>query len=295
MGRDLYEKYEAARHIFDTANAVLEFDLKKICFEGPKEDLSRTDISQPAILTVSIAVLKILEESTNNSLQPVVAAGLSLGEYSALVSAGVLSFENAIKLVYRRGQLMHEESEKHKGTMASVIGMQREIIEKICKDTGVQVANVNSPGQIVISGLIDNINKAAELARAEGAGLVMILDVSGPFHSIYMQDAGSKLAKELENMLFQKPKFPIISNVTASHHSNTEDIKRNLVFQVSSSVLWEDSVRLMAKDGINTLLEIGPGSVLKGLARRIDNNIKVYSIGEVKEVEEFIGGYQHAA
>ena len=301
MGLDLYEKYQSARDIFDTANSVLGFDLKKICFEGPKEELSRTDISQPAIVTMSIAALRALEYEIEvgadlrvcpnggrtHRFAPTIAVGLSLGEYSALVAAGVLSFENTVKLVYRRGQLMQEEAEKHKGTMACVLGMSREAVEKICKDTGVQIANLNSPGQIVISGLTDNMNKAAEMARSEGASRVVMLDVSGAFHSRFMEGVGSRLEKELEQVMFFKPKFSVIANVTANYQDSPEQIKKNLINQVSGSVLWEDSVRLMAKDGITTLLEIGPGSVLKSLIRHIDNNIKVYNIGKVKEVEDF--------
>lgn len=302
MGQDLYEKYQAARDIFDTANSILGFDLKKICFEGPKEELTRTDISQPAIVTASIAALRALEHEMETigrgvlQYAPAVTAGLSLGEYSALVAAGVIKFEDAVKLVYKRGEFMQKAADKNKGAMASVLGLSREVVEKVSKEANVQIANLNSPGQIVISGLTDNINKAAEIARREGASRVVILDVSGPFHSKYMHDAGSMLEKELEQLMFFKPKFAVVANVTASYQNNPEQIKKNLVNQVSDSVLWEDSVRLMAKDGITTLLEIGPGSVLKGLVRRIDSNIKVYNIGKVKEIEEFIErGYQHVA
>ena len=286
MGQDLYEKYQAARDIFDTANDALGFDLKKICFQGPKEELTRTDISQPAIVTTSIAALKALQEEVNFNIQPVVAAGLSLGEYSALIAAGVINFEDAVKLVYKRGQFMQEAADENKGAMASVLGLSKEAVEKISKEAGVSIANLNSPGQIVISGLIDNINKAAELARIEGATRVVILDVSGPFHSKYMANAGARLQKELETTMFFNSKFRIIANATADYQDNAEQIKKNLIAQVSSSVLWEPSVMLMAKEGITTLLEIGPGSVLKGLIRRIDSNIKVYNIGKVKEIEE---------
>ncbi|OIO81301.1 MAG: [acyl-carrier-protein] S-malonyltransferase [Candidatus Omnitrophica bacterium CG12_big_fil_rev_8_21_14_0_65_43_15] len=286
MGHDLYEKYQAARDIFDAANDALGFDLKKICFQGPKEELTRTDISQPAIVTTSIAALKALQEEVNFNIQPVVAAGLSLGEYSALIAAGVINFEDAVKLVYKRGEFMQEAADENKGAMASVLGLSEEAVEKVSEKAGVSIANLNSPGQIVISGLTDNINKAAELARAEGATRVVILDVSGPFHSKYMLNAGARLQKELETAMFFNPKFRIIANVTADYQDNAEQIKKNLIAQVSGSVLWEPSVRLMAAEGITTLLEIGPGSVLKGLIRRIDSNIKVYNIGKVKEIEE---------
>jgi len=299
MGLDLYEKYQAARDIFDTANSVLGFDLKNICFEGPKEELVRTDISQPAIVTVSIAALRVLQENFNNKgiLQyaPVVSAGLSLGEYSALVAAGVITFDEAVKLVNKRGQFMQEAADRNKGTMACVMGLSKEALENICKNTNVQIANLNCPGQIVISGLTDDINKTAELARTEGASRVIVLDVSGPFHSIYMRDAANRLEKEFESVRFSSPKFPIVANVTAGYETSIEDIKKNLLFQVSGSVLWEDSVRLMVKDGVTTFMEIGPGTVLKGLARRIDSNIKVYNIGKAQEIEEFVGGCQNVA
>lgn len=285
MGLDLYEKYQAARDIFDAANDVLGFDLKKVCFEGPKEQLVRTDISQPAIVTASIAALKALEEECRGLAQPAAAAGLSLGEYSALTAAGALSFEDAVKLVYKRGQFMQEAAERNHGTMASIMGLSKELVDRISKEADVETANLNCPGQIVISGLIDSINKAAELARQEGASRVIILDVSGPFHSRYMRDAGARLERELEGIRFSQPRFPVVANVTANYHGNPEQIKKNLVSQVSDSVLWEDSVRLMMKDGITTMFEIGPGSVLKGLVRRIDSNIKVYNIGKAKEAQ----------
>jgi len=306
MGLDLYEKYQASRDIFDSANSALGIDLKKICFEGPEEELTKTDISQPVIVTTSIAALKALEHEMDSicrggplcppSIQkgqpqgvvPTSAAGLSLGEYSALAAAGVLSFEDAVKLVYKRGQFMQAAAENNKGTMASVLGLSREAVEKISKEAGVQIASINSPGQIVISGLTDNIGKAAEIARAEGASRVVTLNVSGAFHSKYMEDAASRLEKELEHVMFFKPKFAVLANATAGYQNNPEEIKKNLISQVTGSVLWEDSVRLMAKDGITIMLEIGPGTVLKGLVRRIDSNIKVYNIGKVKEIEEFI-------
>ncbi len=292
MGFDLYEKYGSARDVFDRANSVLGFDLKKFCFEGPKEELTKTDISQPAILTVSIAALRALQEIFNtkgiSQYAPGVLAGLSLGEYSALVAAGVISFEDAVRLVHKRGRFMQDAADKNKGTMASVMGISREILEGICKNTNVQIANLNCPGQIVISGLIDDINKAAESARAEGASRVIVLDVSGPFHSRYMREAASRLEKEFENIIFSAPKIPVVANVTANYELGPEEIKKNLLEQVSGSVLWEDSVRLMVKDGIDTFIEIGPGTVLKGLLRRIDPNIKVYNIGKAQEIEEFI-------
>lgn len=294
MGLDLYEKYQAARDIFDSANSALEFDLKKVCFEVPEEELTKTDISQPAIVTMSIAALKALEHEMDTIgrgrtvFAPTSTAGLSLGEYSALVAAGVLSFEDAVRLVYKRGQFMQQAADKNKGAMASVLGLSREALEKICKEAGVQIANLNSPGQTVISGLTDNINKAAEMARAEGASRVVTLNVSGAFHSRYMEDAASRLEKALEHAMFFKPKFSVLANVTANYQDNPEQIKKNLINQVTGPVLWEDSVRQMAKDGISVLLEIGPGTVLRSLVRRIDSNIKVYNIGKVKEIEEFV-------
>ncbi len=293
MGLDLYEKYQPARDIFDTACATLGFDLKKICFQAPKEELSRTDISQPAVLTVSVAALRALEEEieivgATRRVAPTIAAGLSLGEYSALVAAGVLSFENAVSLVYKRGKFMQEASLVNKGAMASVLGLSKETLGEICQATGVQIANLNSPGQIVISGLADNIDRASQLARAEGAAKVVVLDVSGPFHSKYMEQAAIKLDKELESVMFLNPKFGIIANVTADYQDRVVDIKSNLVRQVASPVLWEDSMRLMIKDGIADFFEIGPGNILKGLARSIDPNIKVYNIGKVKEIEVFV-------
>lgn len=294
MGLDLYEKYQAARDIFDKADSVLGIDLKKICFQGPKEELIKTDISQPAILTTSVAALRVFQQ-LKSDYHASAAAGLSLGEYSALVAAGVISFEDAVKLVHKRGRFMQEAADKNKGAMASVFGSSREIVEKVCRESGAQIANLNSPGQIVISGLIDNINKAVESAKKEGASRVVILDVSGPFHSKYMDEAAKRLEKELEAVSMSAAKFPVVANVTAVYQSDPNQIKLNLIRQTSRAVLWEDSVRLMIKDGVTTFFEIGPGAVLKGLMKRIDANIKVYNIGKAEDIEAFVGGPQNVA
>jgi [acyl-carrier-protein] S-malonyltransferase len=289
MGKDLYERYPVAKEVFDKADAVLGFDLKKICFEGPKEKLSRTDISQPAILTTSIAALRALEvaqKPRSPETQITAGAGLSLGEYSALVAADIISFDDAVRLVYKRGAFMQEEAQKHKGAMASILGLSRDTVIGICKESGCQIANLNCPGQVVISGLTEDIHKAVELTKVQTGAKAIILDVSGPFHSRYMHQAGERLQKELINIKMNPAKFSIVANVTAGYQTKEDEIKENLVNQVSSPVLWEDSMRLLLKGGIKEFFEIGPGAVLKGLMKRIAPNIKVYNVGNVKEIEE---------
>jgi len=301
MGKDLYEKFEAARAVFDKANSILDIDIKKLCFEGPEEKLNRTDISQPAILTASIAALRSLESEIpdfellsphtdagrdlNNS-QLNITAGLSLGEYSALVATGSINFENAVKLVRRRGEFMEEASRRKPGGMLSVIGLGKEEVELICKMSGMQIANLNCPGQVVISGMLGGLSTAEELAKLKKAKRAIRLDVSGPFHSTYMTHASNKLRVELETIEILPPSFPVVANVTAKTQTEPQIIRENLISQVNHSVLWEESVRLMVSQGIITFLEIGPGRVLKGLLRKIDPNLKVLNVGNVQDIEK---------
>ena len=286
MGKELCDAFPVAKEIFDRANEALGFDLAKLCFEGPKEELSTTSVSQPAILTTSIAFLRVIEAEIPE-LKPSASLGLSLGEYSALVAAGSVGFEDAVKLVRSRGQFMEEASQKNPGTMASLIGLNDiNVVNDICVSSNAEIANLNCPGQIVISGKHESIEKASTLAMEKGAKRAIKLDVSGPFHSSLMNDASAKLEKALEGVKIKTPSVPVISNVNAQKESSEEEIKKNLVEQVSHKTYWEKSINRVAGMGINTFLEIGPGKVLKGLLRRIDPQLSVRNVGTLKDIEE---------
>ena len=256
-----------------------------MCFEGPQEELPRTQNCQPAILTMSIAALEAFKSSKSYEPSSVgYAAGLSLGEYSALVAAGAISFEDAVYLVRRRGQFMEEEAVRHPGKMLSVIGLDSAAIKQICADTQTEIANMNCPGQTVISGGVKEIEQAQALAKERGAKMAVMLEVSGAFHSSFMKEASLKLAKELDKINIVKPNIPVVSNVTAKPAGSAVEVKDNLIKQVSSPVLWEDSMKFMLAKGIRNFIEFGPGKVLKGLMRRIDANVQVINIEKKEDI-----------
>lgn len=292
MGKELYERFPAAKVIYEKANNVLGLDIAKLCFEGPKEELTRTDICQPAILVTSIAALRSLESALSLPISPAAVLGLSLGEYTALVCAGSLRFENAVSLVRKRGQFMEEASRQNLGTMASVIGLSVEETRKVCVETGVEVANLNCPGQVVISGTKEKVEAASDLAKQRGAKKVIPLDVSGAFHSSLMQPAADRLKAEVENIEIKAPKVKIVTNVNAKYELTPQEIKENLVSQVKSSVLWEESIRYLAGQGVKRFIEVGPGKVLSGLLRRIDPALESYNVenpADIAAVKEVIG------
>lgn len=276
MGKDLYNSFPEAKEIWGRADKVLGFSISDICFNGPLEELTKTNNCQPAIVTMSIACWQVYKK--RNPQIDGYMAGLSLGEYSALVAAEAINFEDAVYLVRRRGEFMEEEAARHPGKMFSIIGLDLAQVREICDESGVEIANINCPGQIVVSSSTLKIEKAQLLAKEKGAKLAVILDVSGAFHSSLMQDASIKLCKELEKINISKPKFPVISNVTAKPVSTPEEIRQNLVSQVAASVLWEDSIRLILSKGVSNFIEFGPGKVLKGLLRRIDSNAQVTNV-----------------
>ncbi|RKY31837.1 MAG: [acyl-carrier-protein] S-malonyltransferase [Candidatus Omnitrophota bacterium] len=285
MGKDLYGAFPQSKAVFDKADAVLGFSLSKICFEGPPEKLTKTNNCQPAILTMSIAAWQAYNSVANQESQALrYAAGLSLGEYSALVAAEALSFEDAVYLVRKRGEFMEEEAKKFPGSMASVIGLSLNEIKKICQQAKVEVANVNCPAQVVISGGRAEIEEAAKLAIQSGAKRVIPLEVSGAFHSSFMKGASLRLSRELEKIKINKPAFEVISNVTADAVSNPQEIKDNLIRQVANSVLWEDSMNLLLSKGVNNFIEFGPGKVLKGLMRRISEKAEVKNIEKSQDI-----------
>jgi len=281
MGKDLYETFPGSRAVFDTADKVLGFSISKLCFEGPQQELTKTQNCQPAILTMTIAAFEAFKASGN--VRPAdYAAGLSLGEYSALVAAGSINFADAVYLVRKRGEFMEEEALKKSGKMLSIIGLDLKKVKEVCAKTNTEIANLNCPGQVVISGGAKEIEAAQLVAKEAGARLALILDVSGAFHSSFMSGATLKLAKELDSIKLNVPAVPVVSNVTAKPAASVAEIKDNLVKQVASSVLWEDSMKLMLSKGVNNFIEFGPGKVLKGLMRRIDANAQVINI-EKKE------------
>lgn len=284
MGKKLYDNSPEAKAIFDQAEKNLPgLDLKKLCFEGPIEELTQTANSQVAILTTSIAALQTL---CSMPYAPCCCAGLSLGEYSALVASGVLEFSDAIRLVRRRGELMEQAALNNPGTMASILGISIGDLEEICKETGAEIANLNCPGQIVVSGKKESVQKAMALAEQKGAKKAIILNVSGPFHSSFMKEAAGKFKKELGKTKFSNPKVPIVSNVTADYENRVDGIKENLVKQLYSPVRWEESILKISQEGCNTFFEIGPGKVLKGLLRRINHDLAVYNIETLEDIKK---------
>ena len=284
MGKDLCEVFPQSKAIFEKADKILEFSISELCFNGPLEELTKTNNCQPAIVATSIACWQAYL-SKNQKIDGYMA-GLSLGEYSALVAAGALNFEDAIYLVRRRGQFMEEEAAAHPGKMLSVIGLDLASVKEICAGTKAEVANINCPGQIVISGSAESIARAQVLAKEKGAKLAVVLEVSGAFHSSFMQGASQKLALELEKINLQPPKFPVICNVIGKPVLTAQEIKQNLIRQVSASVLWEDSMKLILSKGVTNFVEFGPGKVLKGLMRRIDSNARVANIEKVEDVNK---------
>ena len=285
MGKDLYDNFPAAREVLDKANGILKFVLKNLCFEGPQEELSTTSNSQPAILAASIAALKAFEASgLAAQYTPKFSLGLSLGEYTALVAAGCISYEDALVLVRKRGELMEEASKKNPGKMACVIGMEQAAIEELCKGFGCEIANLNCPGQVVVSGKTNNIELLASFAKDKGAKRVIMLEVSGPFHSSLMAPARDKLQDHINKIQFQAPKLSFVSNVDAAVQTDVAVIKDNLIKQVTTRTMWEESIKKVAASGISSYIEIGPGQVLKGLLKKIDPKLIVKNIGTAQDL-----------
>lgn len=294
MGKDLCGLYPSARNIFDQADNILGFNFSKLCFHGPDSELNLTENAQPAVLTVSIACLEILKSLTSAAFFPVAAvAGHSLGEYTALVASGSLEFSQAVKLVRNRGRFMKEAAENNPGGMTAVIGLDRDRVEEICGESSIDgdmvtVANLNCPGQIVVSGTGRSLEQAEEKFKQTGAGKVVRLAVSGPFHSSLMESAAGKLADEMKNVEFKSPDSLFLPNVEGDFLSDTSRIKELLIKQIDHPVLWEDSVRKMLGCGITQFMEIGPGKVLTGLLRRIDKTATAFNIGDEESLKKTI-------
>jgi [acyl-carrier-protein] S-malonyltransferase len=287
MGKDLYAAFPESKAVFDQANDVLSFDLAKLMFEGPDSALKPTNISQPAIVTMSIAAYEAFKK--HHPITPSFCAGLSLGEYTALIAAGSISFKEGIALIRKRGEIMEEAAQKHPGKMAAVIDLAVDVLAQICKDTGAQIANLNCPGQIVITGTADAVAKASHLASEAGARRVIQLEVSGGFHSSLMLEASDKLGLVLDATPMRDAVVPVISNYTALPQQKESVIKANLVKQMHSSVRWEESMRNIFSQGVTKFIEFGPGKVLKGLMRRIEPAAVVANIEKQRDILDFTG------
>ena len=287
MGLDLYNSYPSAKEVFAEADASLGFFLSRLCFEGPEEELKKTHNVQPAILVVSIACLKALEEAAiANFPFPTFVAGHSLGEYTALVAAGVLGLTDAVLLVRERGRLMYEAGLKNPGSMLAVIGLDEETVRDISFDSGTEISNINCPGQIVVSGTAKALSEADKLARTRGARILIPLRVSGAFHSALIEPVLAEFSRIVSNVRFQPPVIPVISNVTARPLTDVDSIKEEMVKQLRNCIQWQRSVEYMMHSGITTFYEIGPGRVLTGLIRRINSELQIFNISGVEDIAQ---------
>ncbi|MDH5781216.1 MAG: ACP S-malonyltransferase [Dehalococcoidia bacterium] len=287
MGLDLYNSYPSAKEVFAEADASLGFSLSRLCFEGPEEELKKTHNVQPAILVVSIACLKVLEEAAiANFPSPTFVAGHSLGEYTALVAAGVLGLTDAFLLVRERGRLMYEAGLRNPGSMLAVIGLDEETVKDISFHSGTEISNINCPGQIVVSGAAQALAEADKLARTKGARALRPLKVSGAFHSALMEPVLAEFSRIVSNFSFQPPVIPVISNVTARPLTDVDSIKEELVKQLRNCIQWQRSVEYMMHSGVTTFYEIGPGRVLTGLIRRINSELQIFNISGVEDITQ---------
>lgn len=291
MGRELFENFKVAREAFEEVSDSLKIDMKRLCFEGPEEALKQTENTQPAILTVSITVLRVL--NSESDLEPELMAGHSLGEYSALVASGAIAFSDAAQVVRKRGQFMQEAVPEGEGAMAAIIGDGRAIVEELCQelpsDQVASPANYNGPEQIVISGHKEAVEAVVEQAKQRGIKKAVILPVSAPFHCSLMEPAGEKLAGVLDQVPLEEIKIPVISNVEADLYPSLTEIRRLLVEQVSRPVRWHESMEKAISMGVDTFFELGPGKVLSGLMRRIDRDVSTYQVENVSTLKALLG------
>ncbi|MBU1035530.1 ACP S-malonyltransferase [bacterium] len=292
MGKDLIENYPEAKILFNKANTALKeegVDIGKICFEGPEEELKNTVNAQPAILTISTILYKLLRK---NKIKPSIVAGHSLGEYSALVASSAIKFEDAVKLVRKRGEYMQSATPAGTGSMLAIIGLGKDEISKMCEeinDVGIiEIANYNSPTQIVVSGEIKALEKLSVMAKEKGARMVIPLKVSAPFHSSLMETAKENLARYLEKVKINNPKIPVSCNVSAGYINNKEEVKSALIKQMTHPVKWVDSIIKMNSEGINYFIEVGPGQVLKGLIKQIIPESKVFNVFDSNSLQNVV-------
>ena len=284
MGKDLVEKYPSARAWFDRANAALGYDLAAICFHGPDPELTKTENAQPGIFLVSWVAFQLLKDQAP-ALKFDATAGLSLGEFTALAAAGAMSFEDGLRVVRQRGKFMQEACDATRGGMAAVIGLDEAPTREVCAEAGVVLANLNCPGQLVISGETDKIARAVELAKTRGAKRAIPLPVAGAYHSPLMAGAQPKLQAELAKITISAPSVPVISNVTALPQGTPTGISSRLVEQVTSSVLWEKSMRYLLAHDFTRFIELGPGTALGGFMKRIDKNAQMLNVADVASLD----------
>jgi [acyl-carrier-protein] S-malonyltransferase len=295
MGKDVYDASAAAREVFRRAEKEVGIDLARLCFEGPAERLNRTDMAQPAILTVSVALLEMLRERLGERMiQADVTAGLSLGEYTALHEAGAMDFETALKLVVERGRCMQDAAEQSDSGMLSVMGLDETAAGELCAEARGEgevlvCANFNCPGQIVLSGHRSAIQRAGQLAEGHGAGGTVELAVAGAFHSELMAPAADRLSASLASAALNEPRVPVIANVDAQPHGTVADVRAKLLRQLVAPVRWQASMEKLLADGVETFYEVGPGRVLAGLMRRIDRKTKVTSVNSAQAIEKLTG------
>jgi [acyl-carrier-protein] S-malonyltransferase len=284
MGKDLAEKFPSAKAWFDRTNTALGYDLAGICFNGPEADLTKTENAQPGIFLVSWVCFQLLKEQVPN-LKFDATAGLSLGEFTALTAAGTMSFEDGLRIVRQRGKFMQEACDATKGGMAAIIGLDEAPTREVCAEAGVVLANLNCPGQIVISGEAEKITRACELAKAKGAKRALPLPVAGAYHSPLMASAQPKLGAELAKVNLVSPVVSVISNVTAQAHGTPVEISAKLIEQVCASVLWENSMRALLAQGFTRFIELGPGAALSGFMKRIDKNVQTLNVADAVSLE----------
>ncbi|MCI0744122.1 MAG: ACP S-malonyltransferase [Verrucomicrobia subdivision 3 bacterium] len=284
MGRDFAAQFPSAKGWFDRANAALGYDLARICFGGPEPELTKTENAQPGIFLVGWVAFELLRERVPN-LEFHATAGLSLGEFTALAAADAIGFDDALRVVRQRGRFMQEACETTQGAMAAIIGLDAAATRQVCADAGVNLANLNCPGQIVISGPSDKMQQACELAKARGAKRALPLPVAGAYHSPLMASAQPKLEAALNSVQIAAPQVPVISNVIAQPHGGPDDIRRRMVEQVTASVRWEDSMRYLLAQGFSRFIELGPGTALTGFLKRIDKNAQSLNVSDVASLE----------
>jgi [acyl-carrier-protein] S-malonyltransferase len=289
MGQDLAEKFPVARRTFEEADEALGTKLSQLCFDGPEDQLRLTENTQPAILTVSVAAWRVLDEK---GIKPAFVAGHSLGEYSAHVASGTISFDDAVRTVRNRGKYMQEAVPVGTGAMAAILGMNLDAVGAICGDAAqgevCEPANINSPEQIVISGRAGAVERAVKLAQERGAKRAVMLPVSAPFHCSLMRPAQERLAADLQKLEFSQPRFPVISNVYASPIEDAESAREALIRQVTGSVKWSESMQLLVSRGAQTFIEVGPGKVLCGLMRQIDRSKKCVNVEDDASLQKTV-------
>src|SRR5215468_582433 len=284
MGKDLAEKFPSAKGWFERANSVLGYDLTSICFNGPEAELTKTENAQPGIFLVSWVAFQLLKEHLP-TLDFQATAGLSLGEFTALAAADAMTFEDGLKLVRQRGRFMQEACEATRGGMAAIIGLDEAPTREVCAQAGVVLANLNCPGQLVISGEADKITQACELAKTKGARRALPLPVAGAYHSPLMATAQQKLQAELAGVNITEPKVTVVSNVTAQPHNGADSIRSRLVQQVTSSVRWEESMRHLLAQGFTRFIELGPGAALSGFMKRIDKGAQMLNVADAASLD----------